>query len=76
MRIMFTFLVLLALSACQSPAEKQAEQDKAEVSECTRLGFKPETDAFADCRLQLRTVAAQQMNARANAYNAVMRGGR
>lgn len=43
--------IILSLSACQSlTPQQQREQDQ---QTCAGYGFKPQTDAFANCMLQL-----------------------
>lgn len=45
-----TILAILALAGCaSSPAEIVLEDTES----CTGFGFRPGTDAFANCRLQL-----------------------
>ena len=56
---------LLVLAGCVSPEQRAAEiaaQQKADYAECTRLGFKPNTEAFANCLLKLQEIRAQQEN--------------
>jgi uncharacterized lipoprotein NlpE involved in copper resistance len=55
----FIIIALLALTACNS----QATFDKAEIAECTKLGVAQKD--MAQCRLQLRAIAAQQRAAAA-----------
>ena len=56
---------LLALAGCVSPQERAAEiaaQQQADYAECTRLGFKPNTEALSNCLLKLQEIRAQQEN--------------
>ncbi len=57
--------LLLTASGCVSPEQAQWERDNAEITECRRLGFDPHYQAFADCRLRLRAIEAQQEQAEA-----------
>jgi hypothetical protein len=52
--------LLLVLSGCVSPEQAAWERDQYEMNECMRLGFQPGTVEFANCRLQMRSIAAQQ----------------
>ena len=52
-------MLLLSLSACGP----MPDPDQQEIQECARLGFQPMTDAFSNCRLQLRAIGAQQQTA-------------
>ncbi len=63
--VMILGLSLLALSACGPMEDPRIAQDRYEVNECMRLGFVPQTDAFSNCRLQLRSIDAQQAAAQA-----------
>lgn len=79
----YLFLVsLVLLTSCVSAEERARRQNESEIAECTRMGFKEKTEAFANCRLQLRSISANQATARAaatgaaqqnywNTYNAV-----
>lgn len=62
--------MVLLLSACMSPEEKQRQQDQYEMSECLRLGFTPNTENFGQCRLQLRSIKAQNDLANATEHQA------
>ncbi len=54
--IPFLFILSVALTACVSP-ELQAEQARLDAQEdinrCASYGLRPNTDAFAQCRMQL-----------------------
>lgn len=68
MRITLTVAACLFLAACSTPeqqAARVAHQGAADSAECTRLGFTPKTDAFANCLLKLREIRAQEKNTRA-----------
>ena len=57
------FSTLLLVSACASPQERAARtaaQITADEQECTRLGFTPDTEKFADCLLRLKEIRAQE----------------
>ncbi|NBX03797.1 MAG: hypothetical protein EBR02_07055 [Alphaproteobacteria bacterium] len=58
-------LHFLLLSACGPIEDQRIAQDRYEMGECMRLGFEPQTDAFSNCRLQLRSIGAQQATAQA-----------
>lgn len=63
MRI-FIFISAIALSACSAPNGKSFGQNMQDLSaamgggsddqHCTGYGFKPGTDAFANCKLQMQ----------------------
>ena len=53
-------MALIALAACTSPAERAEQQEQREISECTKLGFQPDTAQFNDCRLQVRASGEQR----------------
>lgn len=53
----------LMLSACTSPAERQAAleaQKRRDMQECERLGFKEGSEAMGGCVLKLREIRAQE----------------
>ena len=63
-----TLVAILLLAACTTPEEKAARLaaiEAADRQECTRLGFTPGSEAFADCLLKLREIRAQEENTRA-----------
>ena len=52
---------LMLLMACTSPEQREANriaQEQADIAECTQLGFKQGSEAFADCRLRLKEMRA------------------
>lgn len=55
----------IALTGCVSP-EQQAAQDAAQLqldkTECQKLGFKADTEGFANCLLKVREIRAQNAN--------------
>ena len=60
-------ICLLLLSACMSPEEIAARQqriDQADHQECLKLGFKINTDGYGNCRLRLREMRTQEGLAR------------
>lgn len=68
MRIALAITACLLLAACSTPeqqAARAAQQESADSAECTRLGFTPQTDAFANCLLKLREIRTQEKNTRA-----------
>lgn len=59
---------LCLISACASPQERAARaaaQNSADEQECTRLGFTPNTEKFADCLLRLKEIRVQEAETRA-----------
>ena len=60
--IAFLFPLLL-LAACASSEEIAAERDAIDHQECVELGFEPGTEAYGNCRLELRSIRAQEMAA-------------
>ncbi len=53
-------VVISALSGCVSPQVVAARQAAEDNAECVSLGFKPGTEAFGNCRLQLRSIRAME----------------
>jgi len=57
------YFILLLLAGC-TPENGEALQrfgdalqgKQDEIKECEKLGFKPDTEAFANCRLQIRAM--------------------
>lgn len=60
----FALLVVCA-TACVPPEQARLERDNREMSECRRLGYNPYSEGFANCRLQLRQIEAQEAQTRA-----------
>lgn len=51
----------LALAACAGdPAAEQARLDAQDNQDCIDLGFKPNTEAYGNCRLKLKEIRAKQ----------------
>lgn len=51
----------LSLAACASDrAAEQARIDSIDNQNCIDLGFKPNTEAYGNCRLKLKEIRAQQ----------------
>lgn len=66
----YSVIALLLLAGCVNTEAAKAKREQAEIAECTKLGFKPDTEKFAECRLSLRSIAASQAGAAAAAYGA------
>lgn len=68
-RLLLSLLLLTGLAACATdPAAREAEAAAiraADEAECTRLGFTPGTQPFADCMLKLKEIRALEENAEA-----------
>ncbi len=66
MKTITNILVLggcVVLAACATPAERkaaQAAQERADNTECVRLGFKENTENFGNCILKLREIRVQE----------------
>ena len=65
-------IILASLTGCMSPEERAAhdawereQRDAYEIYQCQGLGFQQGTEAFGNCRLQLRAIDAQQQMAQA-----------
>jgi hypothetical protein len=58
MKLLVLLALTLLLSACmgRSPVERRAEAQNA----CTRYGFKPGTDQYAQCMMQLDLIMQEQ----------------
>jgi hypothetical protein len=69
MKLLFTSLsALLLLTACLSPTEQEArmrDQETADHNECLALGFRPQSEAYGDCRLRLKEM---RLNANSPVY--------
>tara|TARA_R110000824_G_scaffold390760_19_gene588035 strand:- start:5071 stop:5358 length:288 start_codon:yes stop_codon:yes gene_type:complete len=51
----------LGLAACAGdPTAEQARLDATDHQNCLDLGFKPDTEAYGNCRLKLREIRANQ----------------
>jgi hypothetical protein len=65
---------LLLLNGCVPSPEEQAaaaaQQRAADQSQCSGFGFKPDTDAFAQCMMTLSTKRDEQAAANARAAKA------
>lgn len=56
-------LLPLFLSACANPAQVAARQqqiEQADHNECLRLGYKPGTPTYGDCRLRIREMRLEE----------------
>jgi hypothetical protein len=62
MRIAPLVIVALTLSGCSSAGlvANQLDTSTADQRACSRYGFAPKTDGFAQCMLQLDQVRAQR----------------
>lgn len=48
------------LAACADRAAEQARLDAVDNKNCMDLGFKPDTEAYGNCRLKLKEIRAKQ----------------
>jgi len=65
MRKILVLTAFLALTACMTPQQLQAQREaqmQRDGAECQQLGFRPGTNAFGDCILKLREIRAQEAN--------------
>jgi len=60
MRYPVFLMALLAMAACSSPEERAQLEAQKEIAECTQAGYQPDTPAFDDCRLQVRSKEEQK----------------
>lgn len=65
MNFLYAILILIPLTGCIQPRD----YSQADIAHCNDLGFKPGTEAFANCRLQL-----EQMHVSKTAAAAAMIG--
>lgn len=65
-------LIITFLASCVSPEDKKKALDAQEKAQCLDLGFRENTEAFANCRLQIRELATQEAAGRVAKYNAIM----
>lgn len=70
MKYVSLFAIIL-LAGCVAPEEQARRATAYELSECAGLGFKAGTEAFANCRLQIRGLAAQERSRRIAAFGAI-----
>ena len=61
----FVYGLLVLLAACVSPQQAQWQRDEYESSECSHLGYHSGMQEFADCRLRIRQISAEQEQAAA-----------
>jgi hypothetical protein len=62
-------LLTSALAGCLTPGEMQARHEMAQDQTCQNYGFKPGTDGYGNCRLELnRQAAAERRAFEANAW--------
>lgn len=68
----YTMIVAcLLLSACATPeqiAEQRQLQQQQDVETCRSYGFRPKSDAFSNCMLQLSIAREQRQYYRDNSY--------
>jgi hypothetical protein len=64
-------ILFIMLTGCISAEQRLAERDALEEKECLELGFKPNTEGFATCRLNIRSIKAQEEGAMASKYGAI-----
>lgn len=50
----------LMLAACGDPAAEQARLDALDHQNCLELGFKPDTEAYGNCRLKMKEIRAKE----------------
>lgn len=58
--ILITLIQCVVLSGCISDEQVRWERDNREMNECRRLGYNAYSESFANCRLQLRMIEAQE----------------
>lgn len=64
MKLVYAVVLPAVLIGCATPEQRAARQERqiAKATEtCGKLGFKPETEGMANCRLQL--ITAEEANA-------------
>ncbi len=70
MRITSVLTILFLIAGCVSPEERERQQEAYERSECHKLGFEDGTEKMSECRLQVRSIQAQQRAAWGSVYGA------
>lgn len=50
--LMVPVLVALTLTGCEPPEPTKEQREAAHIAKCEGFGFKPKTDAFANCLMQ------------------------
>lgn len=61
---------LTVLAGCKTTEEKAAEAAADEIRQCSELGLKPKSEAFATCRLAVRQLKEQEEANRVSKYMA------
>lgn len=56
----FAMMAPLVLIACGDPAAEQARLDAVDHQNCLELGFKPDTEAYGNCRLKMKEIRAKE----------------
>lgn len=64
-RFFYSIALAALMPACVPMDQLIITQEQYETKECVGLGFKPGTDAFANCRLQLRAIDVERSKAQA-----------
>jgi hypothetical protein len=64
------FICLATGCTFKSPAQLEFERNQWEMQQCANMGFRDGTEAFAGCRLQLRTNETQREIAKSQAQAA------
>jgi hypothetical protein len=62
----FILLLPILITGCMTPEARREQQ----IVHCTELGFKPGTEAFGNCRLQLESMQVSRSAAAAALINA------
>ncbi len=63
MKHLLYILPVLFLAACADPAQRAAyaaQIEAADHQECLKLGYRPETPTYGDCRLRLREMRLKE----------------
>jgi hypothetical protein len=65
----YVLFAALLLAGCASRAEREARLAAADSARCESLGFKPGTEAFGGCRLQIMQLREQRDMAASARYS-------
>lgn len=71
MRLLLTALVSAMLAGCSTMGMSPAQIAQADQNKCLGYGFKVNTDAYAQCRLQLDAERAEDNRSRKRAFAAI-----
>lgn len=70
--IIVVAIAALLIAGCASREEREQRESAEDHQKCVSFGVKPQTEAYANCRVQMMQVRAQEKAARAAKRRAIM----